>query len=377
MRRTERRAPDVEWAAMAGWIDVMLAVSRAEADGDADEALRLMQAQAVDQDGRLFWRPCRFERLAQVLVLGPDLPAWAVSRWLVAQAHDALYPTRDRRRRRAEELALEAIGGLERVSRSGDTEARCQLVDRDWVYRQVFTYDLGGLARFVRSQAAPELVARADRIHDWAQAPMCGLRLESLTAGSVTWARLDTGELLEHANIGSALFVEVGESVLGRVVPVLGGTMLEGPPLVVPDEVAAAVAADPAVWLTAVREARDELETASFEPGVLHDVPTPVWEAMLLQWPVRPALGQCSAHLARRALETARECLASADSPDSPAIDLWSCVLAALSSRSVVARVPDIATAEDVEVLRGLAEKMAPPADIVCRRLVDHLTCVA
>ncbi|HEX3932647.1 MAG TPA: hypothetical protein VHW64_18270 [Nocardioides sp.] len=362
-----------ESEALAPWIDVMLAVDRAEADGDADEALRLMQAHAVDQAGRQFWRPCRFERLAQVLLLGSDLPGWAVSRWLVAQAHNALYRPRDRWRTRAEQLSLDVVGGLERVSRRGDTEARCQLIDRNWVYRQVFTYDLGGLARFVRSNAGPKLVARADRIHDWARAPISGLRLVSLSASSVTWARLDTGELLEHANIGSAIFVEVGESVLGRVVPILGGTMLEGAPLVVPEEVAAKVAADPSSWLTAIRESRAEIETLGFEPAVLHDVPTPVWEAMLSRSPSAAALSECSASLARRALETARECLDGAVSAGPASVDRWSCVRAALSSRSVVARVPEIATAEDVEVVRRLSEIVAPPTDIVGRRLVELL----
>jgi hypothetical protein len=359
---------------MDPWVDVMLAVNRAEADGDALETLRLMQAHALDPEGRQFWRLCRYERLAQVLLLGSDLPGWAVSRWLVAQAHNAVPRPRDRWRRRAEELSLDVVGGLESLSGRGDTEARCQLMDRNWVYRQVFTYDLGGLARFVRSNAGPELVARADRIHDWARAPTSSLRLVALSASTVTWARLDTGELLEHPNIGSAILVELGESVLGRVVPILGGTMLEGAPLVVPDEVAAKVAADPSSWLAALRESRAEIDTLGLEPAVLHDVPTPVWEAMLSRSPSIVALSQCSANLARRALEAARECVDGADSADPTSADRWSCVRAALSSRSVVARVPDIATALDVDVLRRLSEIVAPPIDIVCRRLVDQLT---
>lgn len=72
---------------------------------------------------------------------------------------------------------MDIRGGLGESTTGGELDAHCTLVDHDWVYRQVYTYELGGLSRFVRSQATPERVALADRIHDWARAPMCALRL--------------------------------------------------------------------------------------------------------------------------------------------------------------------------------------------------------
>ena len=175
-----------------------------ELRGDAAGALRLIQGHLLGPDGKPFWRPWRVDRLAQIVMLGPALPAWAISRWLVAQAHETFGRPGDPRRRRSLELALEVRGGTHGLSVHGHDDAMCKLIDHDWVYRQLFLYDLGGLSDFIRSTAAADLLAGADHIHDWARAPMSALRLVDRSASTVTWERIDDGERLVLANIGSA-----------------------------------------------------------------------------------------------------------------------------------------------------------------------------
>jgi hypothetical protein len=373
--------------------ETMIEVDTAERAGDAADALRLMAARPLDQDGRPFWRACRVERLAQAVMLGPDLPAWAVSRWLVAQTHGDMGTPRDRRRRRAEAIAVAALGGLDAWSGSGQSsmsqssmsqssmsrrDALCTLVDHDWTYRQIYTYELGGLSRFLHGYAAPELVARADHIHDWARAPMCGLRLVERHPGSTTWERVDTRERIVTANLGSAALVADGQHALGRLVPVEGGVMLEGTPLVVPQSVAEQVAADPGSWVRAIAEARHEIETGGFETGLVNDVRGSVWRLMLLNpSSPQPGAAELDSHLARRALEVARLCLDEGWSPAADEVDLWSCLRAALLAPAVVKAIPSVAGTDDLEVLERLARLLAAPADFVCRELLRQLRTAA
>jgi hypothetical protein len=73
---------------MRPWLETMSAVDEAERRGDAMEALRRMESRPLGPDGKPFWRPWRLKRLMQVVVLGENLPGWAVSRWIAAQARD-------------------------------------------------------------------------------------------------------------------------------------------------------------------------------------------------------------------------------------------------------------------------------------------------
>jgi hypothetical protein len=314
-------------------------------------------------------------------MLGPELPRWMVSRWLVALSHDCLGRRRDRQRRRALEIALGVRGGRDGSPTGGDAQAHPDrtdhdlldhdFLDHDWVYRHVATYELGGLARFVRLRAAPELVTRADRIHEWARAPMAGLRLVERACAITTWERLDTGERLELANVGSAALVADGEHVLGRLVPVEEGLMLEGAPVVVPRAVAEQVAADPSSWIEAIRGARGEIHTDGFELGLGHDVRRRVWELTLLDLygPV-PRASKIGSHLARRALIVARECLAGQTPTGPDRVDLWACLRAAFLDRRVVSSLPAVVGPDDVELLERLSGAFASPADVVCRDLL-------
>ena len=359
---------------MHPWLQTIAAVDEAERRGDAQEALRLIDDHLLGPDGRVFWRPARIHRLSQVVLLGADLPRWAVSRWIVAQAHDELGPPGDRLTRRCLDVALEVRGGTQGLSRYGDDDARCKVIDHDWVFRQLYLYELGGLARFVRTRATPDLIAGADSIHGWIRAPMVALRLVDRASDTVTWQRLDTGEEVEIANIGSAAVVIPGEHVLGRLVPIASGWMLEGAPLVVPRVAAEQVACDPTSWIDAVREWRAEIQTGGFDDGLAHDVRDLVWQ-LVLRDPsdLVPGPEEVASRLAARTLALARECLEEQHAVAPDDVDTWACLRAALLSLSVVFHLPSVAEPEDAERLECLAELVAPPVNDICRRLADEI----
>jgi hypothetical protein len=360
------------------WLRTMFAVDDAERRGDANEALRLMSGRVLGPDGLPFWRPWRVNRLRQVTMLGAELPAWGVSRWVAAQAHETLGVPGDRRRRRCEELALEIRGGLDGLSVYGDGDAVCKLMDRDWVYRQLFLYELGGLSEFVRRVATPDLLAGADHIHDWARAPMTAFRLVERAPGTVTWHSVETGEQLALPNIGSAAMVVPSEHVLGRLVPVEEGVMLEAAPLVVPERTARQVADDPSSWMDAVSAAREDIETGGFEHGLVSDVRGTIWQLVLLEpgQPL-PAASEFDTCLARRVLTLARECLDGATVWGPEDVDPWACLRAALLHGGVVSQLLTVAGRHDIAVFERLSHLLAPPADVVCRDLVAELGVTA
>ena len=203
---------------------------------------------------------------------------------------------------------------------------------------------------------------------------MASLRLVERTPGVITWQRVDTSERVELPNIGSATVVTPGEYVLGRLVPLESGCMLDGAPLVVPLEAAERVAADPASWVDAVRASRIEIQTGGFDDGLAHDVRDLVWQ-LVLRDPAQEQLPvvDVGAHLARRALVLARTIVADGYVVEPDDVDPWACVRAALLSLSVVTRLPAAAEPGDDAVLDRLAALLAPPGDLIFR---DHARTV-
>ena len=232
----------------------MLAADEAERRGDAAAALGIMRSMSIGPDGRPFWRPRRLERLRQVAEAGPRLPAWAVSRWLLEQALQETGHGTRRRVQRALRVAVDLRGGATALPGADQHDAMCKVMDHDWVYRQLRLYDAGGLDHFLRHFADRTLVARADRIAEWASAPMGGYRLLGGSRSVLTWEDLASDERVELMNIGADSLVEDGDCVIGRVVPIEDGAMFETAPLPVPEEVAAAAASSPLAWVEALRE---------------------------------------------------------------------------------------------------------------------------
>jgi hypothetical protein len=367
-------------------IAALKATDDAERRGDAVGALDLM-AQHSDRPG--FWRPWRLRALAQMAVFGPMLPRWATSRWILAQALQQLNDLpgggEARRVHRALEKAIELRGGRPNLPGWDSSDALCKVMDNDWVFRQLHLYEFGGLQHFLATAASADLVAGADRIHEWAASPMGGYRLLAGDTSTVTWQDLAREEPVVTANIGSATLVVTGECVIGRLVPIDAGTMFESAPLVAPEALARRVALDPSSWFDALRSAPGLTEaTGLLAPahgsGLLSDVPGAVCMVALSdaggldQWnslPTPEALVKASLQLARTELD--RLGLPR----DDDGIDPWACLAAALLCPTLAEPLADIVGPEDREVLVRLGELLAEPAASWCRVLAKSLAQAA
>jgi hypothetical protein len=229
------------WVALAGLADL------AEARGDAEAALEVILDNPVGPDGRIFWRPWRIERLAG-LIESEDPPQWVIARWVVAQAIQHLGGNRERLLRALEEAVL-LRGGIAELPGVDDIDARCRVMDHDWVFRQRFLYDHGGLEHFVRRGAQAGLLERSGDLAPWLEARMSGYTLVEQSASTLVWADLADGTRHEVVDLSSPGPRAVGDGVLGRVVRLEGAALFEGVPLGVPREVAVEVAAAPGEWL--------------------------------------------------------------------------------------------------------------------------------
>jgi hypothetical protein len=363
---------------MEPWARAMVAADEAEAAGDAMATLEVMEAFAVGPDGEPFWRPWRAKHLFQIAMLGPLLPRWATSRWLCNQAMQSVHEADRGRARRAFELAVQLRGGEANLPGRNAADAHGRVVDRDWVYRQLYLYELGGLQSFVRRQASSRLLSQADSIDEWARSPMGGYRLVGSTTDTVTWLDLAADRERTIPNIGSGCLLVPGEHVLGRLVPVEGGVLFETRPLLVSSEVAARVADSPADWLTILEQGsatEEQLALRHALPTLLTDVPTTAWELLLLGDTEPPIDGdEWAALLARGLLDVAA--LAMGGHPRRPTdgeLDPWSCLAAAVVDPMVIVGMATAAELRDVPVLAKLGGLLAEPAASVCQGMAWEL----
>ncbi|MFT4082923.1 MAG: hypothetical protein QM638_10085 [Nocardioides sp.] len=270
------RSPD------SRYLHAMFAADAAEERGNVAAALRAIASVPDDWRGRRLWRPARIERLLQLEEFGPLLPRWATSRWLLAQAHH--HRGRDQRGRLGRAVAtaraVRRAPGVHHAHLDED-----QILDHDWVCWQTHLYDYGGLDRFLRYGASPELVAAADRVRQWGHAPMRALQLVELEPKLLHW-RDPSEERVRTINLGAAVLVDKGEWVLGRVVPIGDDptpceAMFESAPLLVPEPVARAVADDPPRWVEilergcaqVVDDPDRHIRTELFDFSLLSDIP--------------------------------------------------------------------------------------------------------
>jgi hypothetical protein len=202
-------------------VPLLRAIDEAERRGDAEQALQLM---LTHPEGLSFWRPRRYTGLMQMSALAGIAPGWATSRGILSQAHQRLGERHDpvarQRFRRALQVAVELRGGVGALPGRDLTDQQCRVVDHDWVYRELFLYDLGALRHFLERVVTPDLLAGADRVAAWAASPMGGYRFVGGDATGVSWEDLADGEALRTANIGSAVSLQPGDCVLGRGVTV-------------------------------------------------------------------------------------------------------------------------------------------------------------
>ena len=266
------------------YLHIQQAVNARERAGDAAGALELMDSHPYGPDGRLYWAWWRVERLVQIASMPDLLPGWVMSRWLLAQALIHL----DNSARDITTRALEAachVSGQPELSGARDPrsqEAICRIMDHDWVFRQAFLYEYGGLQHFLSGGYAPGLARQADAIDVWAATPMAAYRLVDQAPRSITWQQLGTEEVVDSLNLGAAVELSDGDHVIGRLVPSAEGRLYESAPLPVSEEVAEQVAAHPGDWMELLARHRDR-STLSWQGddfSLMTDLPTHVWRGL-------------------------------------------------------------------------------------------------
>jgi hypothetical protein len=375
-RQSRPQISDADWEMLC----VMQGVNDAEARGDACGALSIIDAHPVGPDGRLFWRSERVVRLHQLELLEWYLPRWATSRWILAQALQMMDPAHHSSFHRALSIAIEIRGGAANLVGTDEVDAEVKVSEHDWVFRQLMLWEYGGLATFLRTVATPDLVAGADRIRDWVDAPMRVLRFLGRSARTLHFADVASGESVDVLDLGSAAMLLPQECLLGRIVPTQEGAIFEGVPLRIPDDIALDAAADPSYWVDALRRgARTERpEEDRVAPAIvgrsdlLTDVPAIVWQVAVLQHAGHLGeRGLGSRDLVAAAIGVVRAVIADELEVSDDLVDPWSCIGAALVHPTVVVGLDGAFAPEDAPGLLALAERLVGPAAEICRDLAD------
>lgn len=364
----------------------MFAADRAEARGDAAGALRIITQDLQRHHGDpTFWRPGRLTRLLQLELLGPWLPRWVTSRWILDQAAQHLDARGRDRALRALKIA-EEIGGMKDFCSGLDAfGARVKLMDHDWVHRQVRLYELGGLRAFVTHGAAGDLVSGADQILAWAEAPLAAFRLVATRPQVSTWLEVASGAEHECLEMGAAALLGEGDHVIGRVVPIEQGSMFESAPLWVPRDVAEAVARDPGDWLAAVRVGcsmgrTEPISTYRSEFPMLTDIDP--WHQTVCAVDLDDTADEPDAAAERDVAGLGVALVRAALDDALPDPDgIWHrpgpVVAATILTPSVLLALLEHHCPEDVAKLQRLAERLPEPAAAVCRGLSLLAECVA
>ena len=322
-------------------------------------------------DGELFWRHERILRLSQLATFGPWLPRWATSRWLLELVLQELGPTRSPALSDALRVVEDIHGGWDHVRRPAGEDPRIKVVDHDWIFRQVALYEFGAIKRFLR-HGSPDLIAGADRIHEWARTPIGGFHYVERRSAVTVWEDLMTGDRHETANIGSAALLVVGEFVIGRLVPIDDGRMFETVPMRVPEDVARAVAAEPGRWIDVLREALKEgaeIDTGGFRFGFLTDVPVTV--SVLTMYDDLELLDRYPERAAQLR-ERVRQAFAERPTDDPEVVDVWACVATEILNWNVFHALVHHPDPADADLFNRLAETLAEPAATLCRDLARH-----
>ena len=188
---------------------------RAEASGDVEQAISHFQKSPLAETAP------HLRYLYEVRDLGDDAPGWVWSRWTLQQAHRWQYLNQDERLREALLVTIDTVYRDVDPERPRDRKPETfvgEVMGMDWMCRQLALYEMGGLARYLRTMARPPLLNRADRIMDWPAAPMGAFRIETVAVGEATLTDLATGAERQVLNIGW-LAEGVGACVVGRLVP--------------------------------------------------------------------------------------------------------------------------------------------------------------
>lgn len=367
-------------------IRILRATDEAEARGDASGALDLIQHDLRLRQDDHFWRPERVTRLLQLSTLGPLLPAWATSRWVLAQAAQWVDES-NRDRMGGAFAAAFRVGGFDPSRYRDELDLRTKILDHNWVFRQAFLFDLGGLRHFLDDVASPDLVEGADHIGDWVQSRMGAYQYVEGTPQRLTWLDLAEGSEADTANIGSATLLEPGDFCIGRLQPLREGRMFESAPLRVPERVARRIAVDPADWVATLAAARfdsgdgDEcVSTNGHDFPLLTDVPGIVQQMVVMEVQ-RTVCGRdlddTSPDEDLVGLGLVRAAVEGRLGEEVLDISPWPVVAATILRPSVYLRLANSPEGADARDWRRLGSRVAGPAASLCRGLADLVEAAA
>jgi hypothetical protein len=285
-QRSSPQRPGETWLPRLDAADRALldASALAELAGDAPAAL-----EHYDRVGLVRGSPHR-EMLAQLVELDDVLPSWVRARWLVYQATRICPPDSDDRHRAAIDSAIRALE-LEHPDGRGvptdPAQVLVRLTARNWVYRQRWCFELGGLAEVIQV-ASPHLLSASGPVFEWVDSRLGGFRLLESRGGTAVLEDLVDRRRIEILDPGSCAQLDIGDYGIGRLVPIESapGLMPESRLLLSDELTAGAVANDPEGWLEhLIDRPRDtSLRTLSdWDPGTLcTDVPELAWRTILL-----------------------------------------------------------------------------------------------
>lgn len=194
----------------------MLAEMEAAARGDARSAWE------HHMSGLILEESLHRHRLRQIVDLGDDAPGWVYSRWCVDQAYRWMLVTEDPRTDDMVRVVLAATH-LDHVEglfedETAFTEYGTLVAATDWLAEQLCVYTAGGLRDFLDLRAEPSLLARADRVEEWADAPLGVFELQERRDAVLVLRDLVHDRVVEVLNIGG-FDDQPTDTVLGRVVP--------------------------------------------------------------------------------------------------------------------------------------------------------------
>jgi hypothetical protein len=215
--------------------------------------------------------------LAMLARLDDDAPGWLVDRFVTSMAHRLeAYGQPQRGNRVLQTLVPMLYPGpidMQVIGCEHPEQVGSRIYGRDWVVRQADVHDLGGLEDLLVHPGADGLLARSDRVEDWAEAPMGGWRVEHADGDVLVVSDAATGDEVRLLDLGLTVRIEPATHVLGRVVPTTAGPglLFDWCPLPVDEPIARAVAEAPERWLRTIAHAVRE---GALRPGFAHVAPT-------------------------------------------------------------------------------------------------------
>lgn len=234
---------------------------RAAARGDAQAAREHHMSGAIVEES------LQHHQLQELADLGDAAPGWMYSRWCVDQAYRWMLLTKDPRTDDMVRLVLAAThwDHLDRVV--GDpvalTEYGTLVAATDSLVQQLCVYSEGGLRDYLDVCAEAGLLARADRIEEWAEAPLGVFRLQGRRGPALALRDVVHGAATEVLDLG-AFREQPSSVVLGRVVPISDPPyrLFDSRPVPLDEETAHELAAalrghDRLGWLWALARARE------------------------------------------------------------------------------------------------------------------------